>query len=74
MEQSNRNYFIDVRLNMLLDCLFILLFFRVAELSKCVDMELKPTDDELIETFLNKQEILKLIKEPVNKIIYIELI
>lgn len=32
-------------------------------------MELKPTDDELIETFLNKQEILKLVKEPVNQMI-----
>jgi hypothetical protein len=37
-------------------------------------MELKPTDDELTETFLNKQEILKLIKEPVNNTGQIEMI
>ena len=35
-------------------------------MSKCVEMDLKPTLDELLDTFLNREDVEKLVKAPVR--------
>jgi hypothetical protein len=47
----------------------------VSELSRCVDMDIKPSLAELLDTFLNKDEVEKLIKSPVilNEFLQLEL-
>ncbi len=37
---------------------------RVSDLALCLDMDLKPNQEELVDTFLNKEEIEKLIRMP----------
>ena len=44
---------------------FLLKIKRVSELSRCIDMDLKPSQEELMETFTNKDEIEKIVKTPV---------
>ena len=38
----------------------------MSELALCIDMDLKPTIDELIDTFLNKEDVEKMVKAPVR--------
>jgi len=38
---------------------------RVSELSRCIDMDLKPSLDELLDCFLNKEDVEKIVKAPV---------
>lgn len=40
-------------------------FNRVNDLSRCIDMDLKPTVEELLDTFLNKEEVEKILRTPV---------
>ena len=42
------------------------MIYRVAELSRCIDMDIKPNRDELVESFLNKEEIERIVKIPVK--------
>lgn len=39
---------------------------RVSELALCIDMDLKPTIDELLDTFLNKDDVDKMVRAPVT--------
>lgn len=41
---------------------------RVSELSRCIDMDLKPTLDELLDTFINKEDVEKIVRAPVKLI------
>jgi hypothetical protein len=36
-------------------------------LALCIDMDLKPTIDELVDTFLNKDDVEKMVKAPVRE-------
>ena len=45
------------------NCIFV--SQRVSELSRCIDMDLKPTLEELVDCFLNKEDIEKIVKAPV---------
>ncbi len=37
----------------------------MSELSRCIDMDLRPSQDELLDTFINKEEVEKIVKTPV---------
>jgi hypothetical protein len=41
-------------------------FARVSELSRCIDMDLRPTQEELLDTFINREEVEKLVRTPVS--------
>jgi hypothetical protein len=43
---------------------------RVAELSQSTEIKRKPTLEELLSTIINRDEVEKLIKQPVRKIDY----
>ena len=38
---------------------------RVAELARNMDMDMNPTKEQLLSTFINREEIEKLVKTPV---------
>jgi hypothetical protein len=46
---------------------------RVAELAQCTEIQRKPTLEELLSTIINRDEIEKLIQQPVRIIIFFHL-
>lgn len=41
-------------------------FFRVASLSNKIAIEQKPTENDLLDVFINREDIEKIIKTPVS--------